>query len=47
LTPLDFFFWEVCKDTVYHEKMQNVNEIYNRLIKVVECITNEMLANTW
>jgi hypothetical protein len=26
LTPMDFFFWEFVKDTVYCEKMQNMNE---------------------
>jgi hypothetical protein len=27
--------------------MQNVNEFHDRIIIVVDCVINEMLANTW
>jgi len=43
LTPLDFLFWGVVRDIVYREKMQNVNELCDRIFRAKECITNEML----
>jgi hypothetical protein len=46
-TPLDFFFRGVVKDIVYWEKVQNVNEVPNRIIGDAKCVTNEVLANAW
>jgi hypothetical protein len=31
----------------YHEKVQNVNELFDTIVTTAECITNEMLASTW
>jgi hypothetical protein len=39
--------WRFVKNIVYCEKVQNINELYDRLIRAAECITNKMLANTW
>jgi hypothetical protein len=46
LTPLDFLHWGFVKGIVYCEKVQNVNELHERIIRTAECITNGML-NTW
>jgi len=29
------------------KKVQNVNELHDRILRAEECITNEMLANIW
>jgi len=47
LPRLDFWFWEFVKDTVYCEKVQNVNELHSRISRATYCATNEMVANTW
>jgi hypothetical protein len=47
LTPLDFTFLEFVKDIIYCEKVQNVNELHNRIMRAVEYITNEMFDNSW
>jgi hypothetical protein len=31
LTPLEFFFREILKDIVDHEKVQNVYEVHERI----------------
>jgi hypothetical protein len=31
----------------YHEKVQNVNELHERIITAPENVTNENLANSW
>jgi hypothetical protein len=46
VTSLDFFFLRFLKD-IYHERVQNMNELHNKIVGDAECITNEMLANTW
>jgi hypothetical protein len=35
------------KDIVYREKMQNVNELHDRIVVVPQRVTNEILANSW
>jgi hypothetical protein len=47
LSPLDSCFRGFVKDTVYREKLQNMNEFRGRTIRAAECVTNEMLTNTW
>jgi len=47
LTPLTYFSWGNVKDIVYREKVQNVNKLCDRIVRAAECITNEMLTNTW
>jgi len=42
-----YFFWRFVKGVVYHEKVQNINEIRDRIVRSAECITNEVLASTW
>jgi hypothetical protein len=46
LTLLDFF-WGFIKVPAYHKKLQNVNELHDRIIRAADCVTNEMLASTW
>jgi hypothetical protein len=46
LTPLDFFSCGFVKDTIYCEKLQNVNEFNERTITAAGCVTSEMSANT-
>jgi hypothetical protein len=47
LTPLDIFFCGFVKDIVYCERMQNVNELCDKIVRAAVCVTSEMLANTW
>jgi hypothetical protein len=35
------------KYTVNHEKVKNVNELHDRIIRGPECVTSEVVANTW
>jgi hypothetical protein len=35
------------KVTVYREKVQNMNELYDRISRSSDFVTNEMPANTW
>jgi hypothetical protein len=35
-----------CKTYFFREKVQNMNELLDRIIGAVECITNEMLSST-
>jgi hypothetical protein len=35
------------KDIVYHKKVQNEDQLCDRIVRGAECITSEMLANTW
>jgi hypothetical protein len=39
LTPLGFSFWRFVKDNVYCEKVKNVNEMLNRIVRAAECVT--------
>jgi hypothetical protein len=44
----EFFFWGLSvKDTVYGEKVPNMNELRDRIVRAAECVTNEILASTW
>jgi hypothetical protein len=47
LTLLDIFFWGFVEDIVYDEKVQNVNELRDRIVRAAECVTNEVLASKW
>jgi hypothetical protein len=42
LTPLYFSLLGV-----YREKVQNVNELRDRIVRAAECVTSEVLAITW
>jgi hypothetical protein len=46
LTPLDFFFRKFSKYILYREKVQNVNEFREKIVRSVKCVKNKMLANT-
>jgi hypothetical protein len=35
-----------CNNSVYREKLQNMNELRDRIVRAAECFTNEMLAST-
>jgi hypothetical protein len=43
----EIFFWMFVKDTVYCEKVRNVNKLRDRIVKAAKCITNEMFASTY
>jgi len=43
-SPLDFFFWGFVKDIDYHEKVQNVNEVHDRIVRGADDITDKVLA---
>jgi hypothetical protein len=40
-----FLLLGVCKRH-YHERVQNVNELHDKIIRAAEWVANEMLANT-
>jgi len=46
-SPLDFFFWEVVKDILCHEKVQNMYVLLDRIVRAAVCVTNKMLSITW
>jgi hypothetical protein len=41
LTPLDILFWGFVKDVAYCEKVQDVNELHDRINKATEYVTSE------
>jgi len=41
------FFWEFITDIAYSEEVQNVNELRNRTVRGVECVTSWFLGNSW
>jgi len=43
------FFWGLVKYIVYRDivKVANVFGLLDRIVRAVECVTNEMLASTW
>jgi len=45
LTPL-IFSLKVSEDIVYYEKVQHMNELRDRIVKVAECVANEMFVTT-
>jgi hypothetical protein len=47
LICLDFFLWVFVKDAAYYKKVQNMNEVCDTIVRGAECITKEILANTW
>jgi len=38
--------WGFVKDIVYCEKVQDMSELHNKIVRATECITSEMLTNT-
>jgi hypothetical protein len=46
LTHLDFF-WGFVKDILCRKKVQNVNELRDRIVRAAKCVTNEMLTSMW
>jgi hypothetical protein len=47
LIPLGFFLQRVCKEHFCREKMQNVNEVSDRTVRIAECAADEMPARKW
>jgi hypothetical protein len=47
LFRLILYFWGFIKGIASLQGVQNVNELRDRLVRAEECVTNEMLANTW
>jgi hypothetical protein len=45
-SPLHFLFGKFIKDSDYWEKVQNVNELHERTVRVWMCVNNEMLTST-
>jgi len=44
---VDCFLLEFIKDIIFHEKVQNVNELHDRIVRAAECVTNKMLSSTF
>jgi hypothetical protein len=44
---MDPFFSGCVKEIVNREKMQNMKDLHDRIVRAAECVTNEMLASTW
>lgn len=47
ITPLDFFLWGYVKDRVFAKKVQDIEELKNRVREVIGSITPAMLRKTW
>lgn len=47
LNPLDFFFWGHCKDGVYHEPVNDVDELRGRIVDAFDAVRDSpnMLRN--
>jgi len=46
LTPLDFFLWSTVKHYIYRERINNREELNEKIIEAFATITPEMLRNT-
>jgi hypothetical protein len=40
MTSLDVFFWGFIKGIVCPEKVQNVDELRDRIVRTAQCVTN-------
>ena len=48
LSPLDFFLWGYIKNTVYAEKIRNIQHLQDRITSAIETvITQDMIQKTW
>ena len=47
ITPLDFFFWGYVKERVFHEPVDNIDELKRRITTAIRSVNNQMLINTW
>lgn len=47
LTPLDFFLWGYVKNTVYSEKIRDLQHLRQRITAAVAAITPEIIQRTW
>lgn len=47
ITPLDFFFWGYVKERVYATKVDNLDDLKQRIRASIATITPEMLQATW
>lgn len=46
-SPLHFLFGKFIKDSDYSEKVQNVNQLHERIVRAAVCIRNEILTSAW
>ena len=47
LSPLHFFLWRYIKNTVYAEKIRNIQQLQERITSAVETVTRDMIQKTW
>ncbi len=45
--PLDFFLWGYVKEIVYRTKVNNLQELKERISAAIESVQVDMLENTW
>jgi len=44
---LDFFLWGYIKNTVYAEKIRNIQHLQERITSAIETVTRDMIQKTW
>jgi len=47
LPPLDFFLWGYIKNSVYAEKIRNIEHLQDRITSAIETVTRDMIQKTW
>jgi len=47
LSPLDFFLWRYIKNTVYAEKIRNIQHLQDRNTSAIETVTRDVIQKTW
>jgi len=47
LSPLDFFLWRYIKNTVYGEKIRNIQQMQESISSAIETVTRDMIQKTW
>ena len=44
---LYFFLWGYIKNTVYAEKIRNIQHLQERITSTIETVTRDMIQKTW
>ena len=47
LSPLDISLWGYIKNTVYAEKIRNIQHLQERITSAIEKVTRDMIQKTW
>ena len=47
LSPLHFSLWRYIKNSVYAEKIRNIQQLQERITSAIETVTRDMIQKTW